>query len=297
MNDSFISLADGRKLGFADYGQPDGIPIFLLHGTPGSRIWDFDKEPLISGAGLRIITPERPGYGISDPLKTRTIKAYSRDIEQLATHLNIKRFHIAGLSGGGPYTLACASALPEMVLSVTLIGSAIPLNMDGFFEGMASGNKLVFRISKQMPFLLKPLYSYTASVLRKKPEKFIKQIHTQLCPWDQAILRATEQKGNMETLISHIKEAYRQGAEGVYRDSVLLAKPWQIDFQSIKPPIMLWHGEADTLMPVTPARHFAKVLPNCESHFIPEAGHFLLESDEVGKLIIQSVKETHLNCL
>ncbi|MCF6323381.1 MAG: alpha/beta hydrolase [Gammaproteobacteria bacterium] len=214
INDSFITLADGRKPGFMDYGKPDGLPVFLLHGTPGSRIWDFENEPMVTDEGLRIITPERPGYGISGALKSRAISDYYRDIEQLANHLKIKQFHIAGLSGCGPYARACASALPNNILSVTLIGSATPFNMDGFFEGMSSGNKLAFRISKLMPFLLKPLYSYVARVLRKNPAKLIEQIQSQLSPWDKAVLKETEQKGHMTALISHITEAYRQGAKG-----------------------------------------------------------------------------------
>ncbi|PCJ63156.1 MAG: hypothetical protein COA73_05740 [Candidatus Hydrogenedentota bacterium] len=67
MNDSFMRLKDGRKLGFVDCGESDGLPIIMLHGTPGSRIFGFENEPFVHEEGLRIVTPERSGYGLSDP--------------------------------------------------------------------------------------------------------------------------------------------------------------------------------------------------------------------------------------
>jgi len=102
MKDSIFTLKDGRNLGYIEYGNPKGIPIFLFHGTPGSRIFGLE-EPLIQQENLRIFTPERPGYGLSDPLNGRTIERYPDDIAELANHLEIEKFHVAGMSGGGPY--------------------------------------------------------------------------------------------------------------------------------------------------------------------------------------------------
>lgn len=290
MSDSFINLEDGRRLGFIDCGEPEGLPIFLLHGTPGSRIFGFESEPFIHEERLRIITPERPGYGLSDPCKDRTIKNFSSDIEALANHLGIRKFHIAGISGGGPYALVCGQCLPERVISVTLIASATPTDMEGFYEGMSRGNKLAFRISKHIPFLLRPLYFYMAHAFRKNPEKLIEAIKSQLCSWDQEVLEQLKHKKVMNVFISHVREAYRQGMEGAYSDTVLLSKPWGIDFKSITAPIFMWHGESDTLMPISPAKNFSRILPECESHFIKEAGHLLLESEEIRAEIIGKIK-------
>lgn len=291
LSDTFINLKDGRRLGFIDCGKPEGLPILMLHGTPGSRIFGFENEPLVHDEALRIITPERPGYGLSDPYKNRTIKSFSNDIEQLANHLNIKKFHVAGVSGGGPYALACGQKLPERVMSITLIASATPTDMTGFYEGMSFGNKLTFRISKYMPLLLKPLYSYMAWQFRKKPEKLIEAIKPQLCSWDREVLNQLKLKNGMEVFISHIKEAYRQGSGGAYSDTMLLSKPWGIDFNSITAPIFIWHGESDTLMPISPVKKFARILPKTESHFIKDAGHLLLESEDIGEEIIGRIKQ------
>jgi len=287
---SFLILEDGRKLGFIDYGNPNGLPIILLHGTPGSRVFGFENEPLLINNELRIITPERPGYGLSDSFQNRTINDFSHDIEQLANSLNIDKFHVAGVSGGGPYVLACAYCLPSRVLSATLIASATPTGLSGFFKGMSLGNKVAFILAKYMPFLLKPLYMYSANLIQKHPEKLLQGINSQLCSWDQQVLSNLEEDGKIETFIYHIREAYQQGYLGAYSDMMLLTKPWGIDFQALKLPIFMWHGESDTLMPISSAKSFSKILPNPECFFIKQAGHLLLESDEYSQKIIDKIK-------
>ncbi|HKJ31060.1 MAG TPA: alpha/beta hydrolase, partial [Balneolales bacterium] len=120
MQDNTIKLKDGRHLGFSDYGKPDGIPLFLFHGTPGSRVFKrFENASWIKKYGMRVITPERPGYGLSDPAPERTIKDWASDVEELADFLDLDRFHVTGGSGGGPYVLACAIHSPARVLSAT----------------------------------------------------------------------------------------------------------------------------------------------------------------------------------
>lgn len=291
MKDCITSLNDGRKLGFIEYGHPDGLPIFLLHGTPGSRVFGLENEPLIGEERLKIVTPERPGYGRSSPLKNRSISGYSSDIEELANFLGIDEFHVAGVSGGGPYVLACASNLSNRVVSATLIASAAPIETVGFFKGMSIGNKFAFAMSKYVPWLLKPIYQYAAYYYGKYPEKMVQGLTPQLCEWDKRVLEKMAEKGQIDGLIEHIREAYSQGYLAAYTDIYLVSRSWGIDYSKIICPIFIWHGESDTLVPMSPVKAFAKSLPNCRSHYIEGAGHLLLESEEIGRRIIQTIKQ------
>jgi len=290
MKESIFRLSDKRALSYIEYGSPDGVPIFLFHGTPGSRIFGLENEPLVVEENLRIITPERPGYGLSSPMKGRSIGCFSSDIEALADYLEIQQFHVAGVSGGGPYTLACASNLSCRIFSTTLIASAAPMEMDGYFKGMFRGNKLALLMSKYAPFLLKAILKTAASYLRKKPEKVIDELRMQLCEWDVKVLDNMIIKGQYEGLVNHIREAYRQGYSAHYSDLLLVSRPWGIDYTRIKSPIFMWHGESDTLMPIHPAKKFADMLPNCKIYAIEGAGHLLLESEEIGVRIVQTIK-------
>jgi pimeloyl-ACP methyl ester carboxylesterase len=101
-------LRDGRALGYAEYGDPGGTPVFFFHGSPGSRLQRHPDASIASELGTRIITIDRPGYGLSDFQPERTLLDWPADVAQLADALHIERFAAIGLSGGGPYLLACA---------------------------------------------------------------------------------------------------------------------------------------------------------------------------------------------
>jgi len=284
-----IELADGRALGFNEYGQPDGVPIFSFHGTPGSRVLSLDGEPVVEKYGIRVIAPDRPGYGLSDPQSGRSFADWVTDVETLANHLDLDQFHVAGGSGGGPYALACAIHLPARILSATLTGSGVPPEQLQQSKGMANGNKFAFFVAKYIPVLLKIALANYAKNVNKHPEKLVEKMLTQLCEWDQKII--TDKIGivNTSDLILHLQEAFRTGIDGAYSDMRLISRSWQLDLNQLAVPVFLWHGEADTLMPIEPARSFAKVIPGCEAHFIPGAGHLLLESEEIGIRIVEKI--------
>ncbi len=99
-------------------------------------------------------------------------------------------------------------------------------------------------------------------------------------------------RGRMKGFVDHIKEAYRQGSNATYWDAYLVSRPWEIKYENIEAPIFVWHGESDTLVPIYPAKQLVTELPNCKSHFIDGAGHFLLESEQVGRDIVRAIKES-----
>lgn len=278
MQDNTIKLLDGRNLGFADYGRPDGVPLFLFHGTPGSRVFRrLEKAPWVDKFGMRVFTPERPGYGLSDPAPGRQLRDWASDVEELANSLGVDRFHVAGGSGGGPYALACALHSPARVMSATLFSSGGPPEVVGLSKAMQGGNRLAFWAARRAPFLLKLLLTMTAHAVMKHPEKYMARLRSTGPEWDRSIV----EKQSGETSMLHVREAFRQGADGAYRDMVLVSRPWRLDLDKISVPVFMWHGTADTLMPVSSARAFANMIPGCEAHWIENAGHQLLGSDDV----------------
>ena len=125
--DRHIVLSGGRKLGYSEYGAPRGLPILGFHGTPGSRfMFRLVHEPA-RRLGIRIIAPERPGFGLSTFQRNRTLADWASDIAELADHLGLQHFGVAGISGGGPYAVACAALLPTRVTAAALMGPVGPL--------------------------------------------------------------------------------------------------------------------------------------------------------------------------
>ncbi len=217
MQDQTIKLNDGRTLGFSDYGNPNDIPIILFHGTPGSRVYGLEESSILEKFGIRIVAPERPGYGLSTPYQNRKILDWADDVKELTNYLGINRFHIAGESGGGPYVLACAIKMSARVLTATLIGSACPPEALQFSKGMTLGNKIDFLLAKHMPFVLKWASKNFSDAIEKYPDKIMQKLISQFCEWDRQIIeKGGENK--RKTLLLHFKEAFRQGYIGHFDD-------------------------------------------------------------------------------
>ena len=276
--DQRMTLADGRQLGYAQYGNPEGTPLLLFHGTPGARMLQRpEKNSWAETRGIRLITPERPGYGLSDPAPGRTIVDWASDVEQLADHLGLDTFHVAGGSGGGPYALACAARIRERVRSATLIASGSPVECLRLTRDMVFGNRMIFFFARHAPFVLKRLFAATARTVNKRPEKIKPALRRKFSAADRRNL----DHRRIEKIMGMLQEGYRQGAEGPYRDMLLINRPWGFALEELSVPVFLWHGIDDNMVPVAAARALAERIPHCEAHFLPGMGHMLLADEDV----------------
>jgi pimeloyl-ACP methyl ester carboxylesterase len=288
--DRELVLRDGRRLAYVELGDPEGLPCLFFHGIPGSRHCLVD-DPLLHEFGMRMIVPDRPGMGLSDPHPGRTLASWADDVAQLADGLGLASFHVAGVSGGGPHALACGVHLGRRVRSLTLIATAAPPDLLGAGRGMASGNRIAFFLARFAPWLLGWNFRSYAKAAAKHGPALVESIKSQLCPWDRRVME--EAAANLDLgdhYLRELGEAFRQGHEGALVDFLLAARPWKFNYAKLTMPIMLWHGEADTLVPIDPVRAMVPLLPGCKAHFIPEAGHMLLESESVGRSILQAIR-------
>ena len=113
-----ISVDGDRRLGFAEFGAPQGRPMFWLHGTPGARRQIPAEARLFAEQNdIRLVGVDRPGIGSSTPHQYDTVSDFAHDLRVIADTLGIGRFAVVGLSGGGPYALACAAAMLERVVT------------------------------------------------------------------------------------------------------------------------------------------------------------------------------------
>lgn len=134
---NFITLSDGRRLYYAEHGDSKGKPLFFFHGWPGSRLRSSFYDSIAKKLHIRIISPDRPGYGLSDYQENRTLLDYPDDIVELADALRIKKFAVVGVSGGGPYTAVCAYKIPERITKAGIVVGAAPMYMSDLFERYA----------------------------------------------------------------------------------------------------------------------------------------------------------------
>ena len=291
LQENTMTLSDGRKLGFSVYGDKKGLPLFLFHGTPGSRIWFLEDDHIAQRLGIYLIATDRPGYGLSDKKVNRKILEYSSDIKELSDYLHLDKFSVLGVSGGGAFATAVSYCLPHRVNLCILVSTATPFVNGKPSKAMAKENRFAFFLTNYFPWLLKIANKSQKKLIDQNPEKYketLKKGGSHLSEWDNKILMVEEV---LENGVIHSKEAYRQGVNEVIYESKLLTKDWGFKLEAIKTPIKIWHGEDDTLSPVSEVKEMENRLLNVESYYIEKGGHFLTENDEVWESILTNFKE------
>ncbi len=272
-NDNILKLPDGRRLAYTEYGNPDGPPVFLIHGTPGSRLYWKSFPGFPFRPDLHLIAPDRPGYGLSDWRPGRTMTDWPDDVATLADALGLHRFTMIGVSGGGPETLACAWKIPNRLTAVGVMHSPGPPDAPDYFEGMSRTNRFFLRLAARSPWLMRKNMEFVTWMVRRNPAKYVERMTYKFSAPDKAAIARTEIR---RSLFQNFVDSLGQpDSRRAYGDDVVLhhALPWGIPLERIRVKVYLWQGETDTSVPNTQARYLAEMLPNCQATFIPKAGH------------------------
>lgn len=272
-SDHLFRLHDGRILAYAEYGDPHGRPVFFFHGTPGSRFFRPPEE-ITRRLGVRLITVDRPGYGDSTFQTGRRIPAWPADLTALADFLGLDRFAVCGHSGGGPYALACAWALPERVTAAACLSGAGPADSLLKTEGMTTLNRLGFRFGRHIPWplwrlLIRAVYRQQA----RDPAAAMDRQNGHRPPADDALLSRPEVRA---VCLESEREAFRPGMDGLAQDAYLLVRPWGFPLESIRVPVHLWHGSEDNLTPPIMAHDLISRIPGARLTLCPGEAHLLL---------------------
>jgi len=275
-----FKLQDGRKLGYAEYGDLDGKPIFHFHGHPGSRLEGrlFGEKP--KKHGVHVISVDRPGVGLSDFKPKRKLIDWPDDVIELAYHLGLNKFVVEGISGGGPYAAVCAYKIPES-LSCCGIISGIGLN-NWSRKGMMKSNRISFFISRRLPFLIKTIAKAEKKMFedQKSIEDFAETL-----PEPDRILFQDPQILNI--FIEETKEAFRSGLDGVILEEKIYARPWGFDLKDIPSDLQvyIWHGEMDVFVPSSMGRKMSELIPNCQGNFFPNEGHISVAYNHLDEIL------------
>lgn len=267
-----ITLSDNRILAYAEYGNPDGKPVFFFHGTPGSRLFHPPDE-ITKKIGVRFICTDRPGYGGSTFQPGRKLLDWPDDITRLADALGIDEFCVIGHSGGGPHSLACAHGLPDRVNAAATLSGAGPVDAPGATDDMIPLNKFGFTFGQYIPWPV--ARAITGIVFHERctdPAKAFDNDKTRP-PADQTIMDRPEIR---ELCITTEVEAFKPGMKGMAWDVRLITRPWGFKLEDIIVPVHIWHGTVDNVTSVRMAQYMASKIPNSKLTVCPGEGHMLL---------------------
>jgi pimeloyl-ACP methyl ester carboxylesterase len=288
--DQHIVLADGRKLGYSEYGAHRGLPVLGFHGTPGSRfMFRLVHEPA-RRLGMRIIAPERPGFGLSTFQRNRTLRDWASDIAEFANHLGLKQFGVAGISGGGPYAAACAALLPSLVTATALINPVGPLCPPEGPETIGTTRYVLFRVLPRVSLAMKAFFTAWRLMFLNAPDRMYDVLRNGACDDDRRILHKPEIRRNF---LDGVSEGLRPGTRGLMQEMRIFCRPWNLPFDAVKAPVMLWQGTHDRNVPLLASRHLASIIPGCEFRSVEGAGHYWIfeQIEEVLNAIVQKMSE------
>jgi pimeloyl-ACP methyl ester carboxylesterase len=274
-----VTTPDGRTLGYVERGLEGGLPVFALHGTPGSRFVQLVDTDLYERYGVRWIGYDRPGYGVSAPNEGRSVADAPADIASIADELGLERFLVVGGSGGAPHALACGALLGDRVIRVgALVTPAPPDSEIDFFDGLADLNVQEFNAALAGREALEAFLQPYVDGIREDVDGVIEQMLTELPEIDR---RRASKPENRVIMRQSWTESVRQGSRGWADDDLAFAKPWGFDLGDVAVETRVWQGELDVLAPRPHGEYVASRLPNGEFELLEGGGHFLDEEWDV----------------
>ena len=265
MLDASMSLPDGRVLAYTDLGASSGPVVVYFHGAPSTRLDLRALDDAFAALDVRVVSPDRPGYGGSSPQPGRRLEDWPSDVAALADHLGVERFAVMGLSSGGPYALACAALLPGRVAGAGVVGGVSDFGWPGAWDDFHEDEATLMRIGDEGEAA-----AWCEARYGQDGSGFLDGGLGELAPADQAALGDEELA---TTLMATMREAFRQGAGGYAQDVVVQGRAWSFDAGAVVAPVQVIHGEADTVVPVAHARHTADVIPGASLLTWPDHGH------------------------
>jgi pimeloyl-ACP methyl ester carboxylesterase len=266
-----VDLPDGRRLGFAEVGEPAGVPVLYFHGVPGSRL-DFTSErcdQALRAAGVRFIAVDRPGFGLSDPKPGRGHAHWPADVSALADSLGLDRFAVLGYSRGGHYALACAALIPERLTAVGMLSAPAPPDMPGFARAWPRLARIDQAFARHAPALWTRVTNSNVRRGKKNPAAL-------LAPYKLVLRSAADRAAlaaNPREIARYGIEAARQGPADWRMEATNMRDALDFDLDEVKMPVKIWHGTADTLVRIAHGRHLAARLRSAELVELADVGH------------------------
>lgn len=267
-----IRVGGGRRLGFAEFGPPQGRAVIWLHGTPGARRQiPTAARQYAEREGVRIIGVDRPGIGSSTPHLYDQVLDFAADLERVADTLGLGDLVVIGLSGGGPYALGAGVAMPGRVCAVGVLGGVAPtVGPDAIGGGLVALGTMVapFVNVARIPLGI----GLTAAVRLAKPlaPRFLDLYARFTTDGDRRLLNRPEFKA---MFLDDLLNGSRKQLSAPLADVLLFARDWGFAAADVSVPVHWWHGDDDQIVPLAHGEHMAALLPDATLHLLHGESH------------------------
>ncbi len=270
-----LQLHDGRTLTWISYGDPAGVPVLAMHGSPDSAtVWRL-ADTAARETGVHLIAPDRPGFGASTSKPGRTILDWVDDLDELTDQLGLTSYRILAISGGSPYALATAWRHPERIPALGLLSVIAPLDVPGITSEASLPIRFTFLAARRLPFLLRPMATAMVRTTRRNIDAAAERVIKLRPEADRAIIRRPEV---MAVLKANLPNQFNN-PDSIATEMRNAARPWGFNLDEVNVPTFIWQGGLDDVHTPAMADHLARHLPKATLNYEPGYATFNFVDD------------------
>jgi len=266
-----VPLPDGRELAYEEYGDPAGFPVLSFHGGLSSRLDAAPAHDAALLAGVRLISPDRPGMGLSTYRPGRRLLDWPADVDALTRALGIGRFAVMGWSAGGAYAAVCAAKMGRRVTAAALLSSAVPFDLYGTTRGLTSEDRALLFLTRRVPWLASATLKF--SIVNASNTRLLRAVMRSFPPADRSVLA---EWGPPDLALAFVREALRQGTAGCVQDYRIFGDPWGFSLEEIRVPVQIWEGADDRTGPPGYRAFLQRHIAHATVTVVPGEGHLSL---------------------
>lgn len=268
-----LFLDDHRIMTYQEYGDPKGQPLVVCHSVLGCRLeLPVNGHELAAERGIRLIIPDRPGFGGSDAKPFNGFTEWSKDLRQLADLLKLKEFYLAGYAMGGRYAMAAATVMPQRIKKLALVSVGAAPQTEADLKLSIPIYRMNLRLARDLPQVHRIFVSIMRKGIISNPKRFLNFMAAKMGATDAKVFQSQDFEDSFYTILA---EGIHQGGLGFAHEVTVLMQPWDFDPAAITLPMEQWHGMEDNHVPFVLAQRLADQLPQVNLHTVPKRGHYL----------------------
>lgn len=282
---ALFSLHDGRQLDYVVNESPSKHAILFHHGTPGEcTVWSPWLDEI---SDVKAIAASRPGYGLSDRRRGRTVASDFDDQAELIEHLEVEKFVSVGWSGGGPHAINMTRH-PLCAGAITLAGVGEWGHDDlDFLAGMGPENHEEFGAALAGESRIEEWMAVNAPA-------FASVTGEQLIAAFGGLIGEADTKALTPEIAERDARSYRRALSKSYYgwldDDLAFVQKFGFELNGITKPVLLWQGDDDFMVPRAHSQWLAKHIPGAELRFVPGHGHISLIEKYRGEIIKEALR-------
>ena len=283
-----VTLPDGRELAYEEYGDPSGFPVLSCHGGLSSRLDAAHAHEGAVAAGVRLVSPDRPGMGLSTYQPGRRLVDWPADVEALMGALGVGPFAVMGWSAGGPYAAVCAAKMRGRVTAAALLSSSVPLDLYGTTRGLTMEDRSLLFLTRRLPGLASTVLKF--SIVNASNTRLLRAAMRSFPPADRSVLT---QWGPPDLALAFVREALRQGTEGCVQDYRIFGDPWGFSLEEILVPVHIWEGSDDQTGPPGYRAFLQRHIAHATVTVVPGEGHLSLLPHQAPAIFAALLNDDH----